>query len=167
MLKTIFFTSLILVVIFSLFACETTYSVKDDIYIRLDNQTGSEIAELWLGNRAIKSNSYSSTSYQTTFKNIPSNAKSKYKQTKGKFWGYNRGNGLLIDTTRIFLRLRDIDYAIQQSGIQLVDATMQAPYRDETITRPTLPDGKYTLVLARKLGNQKSTDLNIRLVKDD
>ena len=146
--------------------CTSTYSEKDNIYIRIENKIGKEITKLWLGNRIIKPNSYSSTSYQMVFEEVPNNQRSEYQQNVGKFWGYYRGNGSLIDSTRVFIRPQAMERAVNNSRIQLVNATITNPYNKKNLTRPTLPDGKYTLILGLNTINLRSTDLVVKLVKD-
>lgn len=154
---------LILISVF-FFACTNSGAKKDAVYIRIKNQTGQEITKLWLGNIASKSGSFSSVSYQTTFKNIKSNSVSKYQQTRGKFWGYHRGNFLMDNGQQGFLQPNDLAAAVRSSGIRLVDATMESSVQEKKVTKPTLPEGKYTFVIKPKGGN--SSDFRVEILKD-
>ena len=149
-------------------ACTSNYSEKDNIYIRIKNQTDRDIKRFSLGDRIIKKNSYNSTAYQIIFKDIPNNTTSEYQQSVGKFWGYSKGNGKFKDSTTLFLRPRTMQAAIQKLGIRLINTTMTHPYtKGKEYTQPTLPDGKYTIVLGYAAKDKKFVDVPVEIIKEE
>lgn len=147
-----------------LIACFGSSVEKDEIYIRIKNETGEEITKLWLGNLITKSNSLGGTSYQAIFENIAPNQMSEYQQNKGKAWGYHRGNFQLGNGKQGFLRPKEMADAVSKSGIKLVETTVKHPNSGELISKKTLPDGKYTFVIKPIRGN--TNDFEVKIIQD-
>jgi len=145
-------------------ACSSSAVEKDDIYIRIKNETGEEISKLWLGNLITKNNSLGSTSYQTVFKNVAPNQVSEYQQNKGKAWGYHRGNFQFGKGKQGFLRPKEMADAVKNSGIALIEMSVKHPNTGELISKLTLPDGKYTFVI--KSARENTSDFAVAIIQD-
>ncbi len=134
-----------------LFGCSSDNS---KIYFRIKNNMGVPI-RTEMGRTILKAASgYSifSKSFKTKFPEIGNGQVTKYKKTKGMWWGYAPVE-VFYDGTDLDGQKRrrgndeDIMEAIKTLNLQLVEDSMPIPYSDRTMTKERLPDGKYTLTI--------------------
>lgn len=132
---------------FSFFSKKT---VKNDVFVRIENKTDYDFKEIRLGRRIIKKDSYKSTSYESKFGGVEKNGVSDYVNTTGKHIGYSRMR-LSIDP-KGYLTVPPPHIQQQLQGENSFSDPWENPYSGELIDGFSLNKGYYTFVITERNG---------------
>ncbi len=132
---------------FSFFSKKT---VKNDVFIRIENNTDYDFKEVLLGQRIIKKNSYSSTSYETSFDHVGSNSKTEYENTTGKHIGYSRMRLSKEPTGYLNVPVPHIQQQVKSD--HSFSDSFENPYSKQQMDGFSLEKGYYTFMITERNG---------------
>lgn len=126
-------------------------TIKNDVFIRIENKTNYDFKEVLLGKRIIKKDSYKSTSYESKFVDVLKNSQTDYINTHGKHLGYSRMRLSKSPKGYLAVPLPHIQQQVQK--VNSFSDPFENPYSNELIDGFSLDKAYYTFVIYEKNGN--------------
>ncbi len=152
---------------FNIFGCFSPKADKNGVFIRFENQSNIELNGVHLGDQLPKKDSYRTYNCATNYSKVPIGETSEYKETRGKYFGYNRIL-LLADKTAfpvgklvIGSRLNK-EFGKEFARFATEEQSLTNSLNGQTFEGLGFPKGKYTFVVVNNEENKPS----IKIKKD-
>ncbi len=149
--------------IFGLFSCDSSGDFDfNEVYIRVNNQTGLNLDRVNIGSRLNKPSSLQHIEFGNEFNNVGTNEVTDYINTKGQFIGYTAVVIYSDEGQKAASRDLMEEQIKENDGFE---DTFDNPLTDSTRTGFSLPKGNYTyrLFFAE---NENKNRVSVEIIED-
>lgn len=160
-MKALFFS---LLIIFTFSSClDKTEDEFNDVFIRLENLTGVELTDIFIGKRYEKQSGYRYVDYSTEFSSLKNNELTEFFNTQGQYNGYNnlRAHTPSVPIEWVGWRKDEREAELLLTGA--FEDMWENPFTENLLDGLSLPEGDYTYKITL---NEDGSDLIVDIVKE-